>query len=230
MTRSPKMAGKRRAGTWIRVLFLFSTILAESFGLTAHGQSPSASGLATIGNELRAGNYANALKLAQSELANHPADSRLLTLQGIALSRLGRDTEALTAYNNALRSAPDYLAALEGAAGLEYRAQSDRAVPLLERILIQRPNDETSHAMLAMYAFKERDCAKAVAHFRQAGAALASQIPAMQQYGSCLVQLNRASEAVPVFRDLMYRQPADQHARYNLAVVQFTAEQYSEAI
>jgi tetratricopeptide (TPR) repeat protein len=67
-------------------------------------------------------------------------------------------------------------------------------------------------------------------HFRQGGAALALQIPAIQQFGSCLMQLNRASEAVPVFQDLMLRQPADEHARYNLAVVQFTAKDYSEAI
>ena len=214
----------------MRVLFLFFVVFVWSAAPAVPGQSSTGSGLATIQNELHAGNYSNALTLAQSELVKHPGDARLLALEGIALSRLGRDTEALTAYNNALKSAPDFLAALEGAAGLEYKAESSRAVPLLERILIQRPDDETSHSMLAMYAFRKRDCAKAVTHFRQAGAALASQNLAMQAYGSCLMQLNRAREAVPIFQGLLSNQPDDQRARYNLAVVQFTAKDYSETI
>jgi tetratricopeptide (TPR) repeat protein len=149
------MTRGRCTGSWMGALFLFCAVFVSSAVPIVSAQNTTASALATIGNELRAGNYSNALTLAKYELGNHPEDARLLTLEGIALSRLGRDKEALTAYNNALKNAPDYLAALEGAAGLEYKAQSDRAVPLLERILIQRPNDETSHAMLAMYSFKQ---------------------------------------------------------------------------
>ena len=91
---------------------------------------------------LRAGESARALELVESELQRSPKDATLLALKGIALSRLGRDKEALSAYNGALNISPDYLAALEGAAELEYKAGSSRAVPLLNRIVKLRPEDE----------------------------------------------------------------------------------------
>ena len=37
----------------------------------------------------------------------HPKNATLWTLKGIALSRLGRDKEALPAYNTALSISPD---------------------------------------------------------------------------------------------------------------------------
>jgi tetratricopeptide (TPR) repeat protein len=207
------------------------TVVLAALVLTAVAAAARQSdAVASIQENLRSGDVAGALEATQSELKQHPGDARLYTLQGIALSRLGRDTEALSAFESALNTSPDFLAALEGAAGLEYKVGSERAVPLLERILKQRPDDPTSHAMLATYAYKRNDCPTAVKHFQQSNVVLASQTSGMEEYGICLMQLQRVSEAEPVFQKISMRRSADAHARYNLAVVQFTAKKYPDAI
>ena len=164
------------------------------------------------------------------QLQQTPQDARLHTLEGIALASEGKDQEALVAYNKALAISPNFLAALEGAAQLEYKAGSDRAMPLLNRILKLRPDEPTTHAMLGSMAYKTHDCAGAIKHFRASGSVLASQPSAMELFGACLMEQGQAEEALPVFDHLLTLRPDDAHARYNLAVVQFTAKRNAEAI
>jgi len=186
--------------------------------------------LRAIETALRARDYPQALQLIGAQLQQTPQDARLHTLAGIAFVNQGKDQEALAAFNKALAISPNYLAALEGAAQLEYKAGSERAVPLLNRILKLRPDEPTTHAMLGSMAYKTHDCAGSVQHFRASGAVLASQPSAMELYGTCLVELGRAEEALPVFDRLLAARPGDAHARYNLAVVQFTAKRNADAI
>jgi tetratricopeptide (TPR) repeat protein len=115
------------------------------------------------------------LQLIRAQLEQSPRDARLWTLEGIAFSGAGSDKQAMVAYNRALSISPDFLAALEGAAGLEFKAESDRAIPLLNRISKLRPAEPTSHAMLGVLAYRKHDCATAVGHFRQARLVLPSQ-------------------------------------------------------
>src|SRR5437016_1741121 len=126
----------------LRNIFLAGMVLIA----TAAAQT-SASGTQAVQAALRAGDLAHALVLSTAQLKQTPRDPKLWTLQGIALTGLHKEKEALSAYNQALAIAPEYLPALEGAAQLEYQAESARAVPLLNRILKQQPDDPTSHAM-----------------------------------------------------------------------------------
>src|SRR5438477_948328 len=135
---------------WKSLTLCFS-LMACSFGQSA-GDS---SGTIAIETALRAHDFEQALQLAHSRLRELPNDAKLWTLEGIALSKLGRDKEALNAYDRALRISPKYVAALEGAAELEYKAESARARPLLEQLLKLRPDDPTTHAMLGVLAYKE---------------------------------------------------------------------------
>ncbi len=116
---------------------------------------------------LRAGDFAQAAERSRVALTKAPNDARLWTLNGLALARLGRRPEALKSFERALTIDPNYLAALEGAGQAHYEAGSRRAVPLLERILRQRPDDPTAHAMLAVLDYREGDCKGAVGAFRQ---------------------------------------------------------------
>jgi tetratricopeptide (TPR) repeat protein len=119
-----------RASRWLGVVLLF--LLVPTFPASAQSAS-NADVLRSIESALRAQNYGQAIELVQSQLPHAAKDYRLLTLQGIALSGLGKDRDALTAYHRALAISPDYLAALEGAAQLEYKAGNSRAVPLLHQ-------------------------------------------------------------------------------------------------
>ena len=183
-----------------------------------------------IESALREHDFRDALQLAQSAVQKSPQNPKLLFLEGMAFSGLGRQHDALNAYNRALAISPNYLPALEAAAQQEYQAQSKRAIPLLERIVQLQPANPTANAMLGVLNFREHDCASAVKHFRAASDLISSQPVALAQYGSCLMDLDKAEDAVPVFEKLLALQPEDPHARYNLAVVQLAAKNARGAI
>ena len=204
-------------------------MLGVAMMASAHGQTP-ADPASEITSAIRVHDYQRALKIAQTALERSPDDVRLLTLKAIALADLGRDREALAAYNKALQRAPDFLAALEGAAEIQYKSGDERAIPLLDHILKLQPDSATAHAMRAAMAWKKRDCKAAVLHFGLAGSAVSSQPQALEEYGACLVRLERPAEAVPVFRQLAELAPADRRVRYRLAAAQFLAKSYADAI
>ncbi|HEX3107237.1 MAG TPA: tetratricopeptide repeat protein, partial [Terriglobales bacterium] len=208
------------------LLFAFLICAVSAF---AQNATPAAS-TGLIESALREHDYQHALQLTQSAALQSPMNPKLWALQGIALSALGRKHEALIAYNRALAISPDYLPALEGAAELEYQAESKRALPLLERVVKLRPDDPTANAMLGVVKFKQHDCASAVEHFRASWQLTSSQPAALAQYGTCLMNLDKAEDAVPVFQRLLALQPDDSHSRYNLAVVQLAAHNPNGAV
>ena len=112
----------------------------------------------------------------------------------------------------------------------QYNAGSDRAVTLLNRILKSRPDDPTSHAMLAALSFKRHDCKAAVAHFRASSDLISSQRSALDQYGFCLVSLDRAKDAVPIYQRVLSSAMEDPQARLHLAAAQSLADQPQDAI
>jgi tetratricopeptide (TPR) repeat protein len=206
-------------------------LLIAALALPLCGQNPPGGNpMQAIQGALRSRDYAQALQLTTSELQRSPRDARLLTLQGFAFAGLGKDRQALAAYDKALAVSPDFLPALEGAAELEYQAGSPRAEGHLKRILRLRPDDPTTHAMLAALSYKQHDCAAAVEHFAQSAPVISSQPAALAEYGSCLMDLQRARDAVPVFQQIVTQFPGNPHARYDLAVAQMAAHQGKDAL
>src|SRR5437870_5468990 len=152
-----------------------------------------------ISSALRTRDYDTAVELTRSALKASPNDAQLWTLQGIAFSRKGDASNALAAFDHALNLSPDYVAALEGAAQLHYQAGSRAAVPLLHRLLQLRPDDPTSHAMLAVLEYRDGNCQSAVAHFEHAGELLSSELDALHAYGTCLVRMKHLDQAASIF-------------------------------
>jgi tetratricopeptide (TPR) repeat protein len=182
-----------------------------------------------ITSALRSGQFDQALQLLQPELQQSPANAQLWALDGIALSGKGDKKNALGAFRRALATSPDYLPALEGAAQIEYESGDKDAVSLLQHILQLRPNESTSHAMLAALAYRRGDCAAALPHFEQSGSRLDAQPGALQEYGSCLVRMKEFEKAIAVFgRALGSSEDAD--ARYRLASVQMMAQHPQDAL
>lgn len=205
---------------------LFMLVLAAC----ANAAQTSSDTANSIAAALRAKDYEQALQLARSSLQRSPNDAKVLTLEGLALSGLGKSREALAAYDTALRFSPDYLPALEGAAQIEYNSDSDRAIGLLKRILKIRPDDPTSHAMLAVVSYKDHDCKQAVEHFRASGQLIFSQRAALEQYGFCLVSLGQAKEAIPLYQAVISQEPDDGQACLHLAAAQYLADQPEDTI
>jgi len=179
---------------------------------------------------LRNHDYARALRLSETLISANPRDPRAWTLKGMALTSLGQTREGLKAFHQAFALDPNYVAALEAAAQIEYNAGRPEARGLLEKIVRLEPQDQTAHAMLGALAFKRKDCGTAITHFDKSPEAISNNHLALAEFGACLVRANRAGDAIQVFRRLEQVQPNDWHSRYNLGLVQFLAHQYTEAI
>jgi tetratricopeptide (TPR) repeat protein len=198
--------------------------LAVGVGATPAGQ------IEAITSALRAQEFDRAVELSRSALQASPNDAQLWTLQGIALSKKGDVRNALTAFQRALKLSPDYVPALQGAAQLQYQNGSREAVPLLTRLLRVRPDDPTTHAMLAVLAYREGKCAPAVSHFERAGTLLDTELDALHAYGTCLVRLKQLEQAIGVFQRTMALQPEDARERRLLAAIQLMAGKPHDAI
>lgn len=179
---------------------------------------------------LRAREFEQAVQLSRSALQKNPADSHLWTLQGIALANLHNNKEALAAFQKALKLSPDAVAALAGAAQIEYETNSAGAVPLLKRLLKLRPADPTAHAMLAVLQFRHGNCAGAIANFEAAGSLLDTQHDAQNAYGTCLVRLRRFDAATGVFEKALALNPDDPRQRQLLAAIQLMARHPQDAV
>jgi tetratricopeptide (TPR) repeat protein len=211
---------------FIRTALLTLCILAATCIIA---QTP-ANSVRSASSALRAGQFDKALDLLQDALKANPRSAQLWTLKGIALSGKGEKSSATEAFRRALNLSPDYLPALEGAAQIAYNSGSKDAQPLLEHILTLRPQDPTSHAMLAVLASRRGDCARAVPHFEQGGDLVDSQPEALQQYGACLVRLKQMDKAIAVFERTLALPNADPNARYRLASLQMMAQHAKDAI
>jgi tetratricopeptide (TPR) repeat protein len=179
---------------------------------------------------LRRRNFDQALQLTNAALGKTPANHRLWTLRGMALAGTNKPSSALMAYQHALKLAPTYLPALEGAAQVEYQLGSDDAKQLILRVLALRPADPTSHAMLAALAYKAKNCAEAVPHFQQASVLFEAQPELLTEFGSCLAMLDRYEEVIPLLQRVLTIDPSRQNSRYNLALAQWNANHIQDAL
>jgi tetratricopeptide (TPR) repeat protein len=199
--------------------------------LAAHlAAQPGSDVLASATGLIRAGRYSEAHELLNAASKQGPLDPRLMTLDGFALARMGRDRDALASYDEALRAAPEYLPALEGAAELRFESRSRNAAEMLHKIVALRPDEQTAHAMLATLAFEQRDCKTALAEFAKSEQLISTQPAALEQRGACLVQLHRPDEASGVFQQLTKVDPKNARAHYNVAFSELQAGRPSGAI
>ncbi len=207
-------------------LAIFALVTA---GMVAYAQ-PAPNSVAQISSALRDGHFEQAVQLADQGLAASPNDSQLWTLKGIALSAQKHTTQALDAYHHALKTSPNYLSALEGAAQIQYNAGDREAGALLRRITRLRPGDQTSHAMLGALAYKEGNCRDAVSEFGKSEQLIGAQPGALQEYGACLLRLKQPDKAIAIFQQLLSSHPDDPRARRGLATVQLAADKPKDAV
>jgi tetratricopeptide (TPR) repeat protein len=208
---------------------LFCLVIAMASLCLAQGQ-PAQNEISQISDALRSRNFTQALTLSQAALAKQPNDYRIWTLRGMATAGTGNLPLALSVYQHALKLAPTYLPALEGAAQSEFQMGHDAARPLLLKVLAQCPEDPTSHAMLGVLDYRSKNCSGAAAHFEKAASAIASQPTALTEYGSCLAVLNHDEEAASVFAQALALDPARREARFNLALAQWNAHHAEDAL
>ena len=183
-----------------------------------------------ISSALRAGEFDKAVDLSRSALQRSPNNVQLWVLQGIAYVRKGDSKEALTSFQHALKISPNNIAALAGAAEIEYQAGNRSAVPLLNQLVQLRPGDRTANAMLAVLEYRQGNCAAAVPHFEKAGQLLDTQLDALHAFATCLVKLKRFDEAATAFQRAVALRPDDPTERHLLASIQLMAHKPKDAL
>ena len=207
----------------------FYLLAACAYPCFAQPDSAS-SNVSAISAALQARNFTLAIELSKAALATQPDDYRVWTLRGMATAGTGNLPLALSAYQHALRLAPTYLPALEGAAQSEFQLGHDAARPFLLKVLAQRPDDPTSHAMLGVLEYRNKNCSGAVTHFQIAAPVIASQPEALTEYGICLTLQKRGRDAVPVFAQALAINPSKRDARYNLALSEWNVRDADDAL
>ncbi len=210
-----------------KILCLMTVFVSLSSLLAAQTERDR---IAAVTSALAAKDFDQALALLQPAIKESPQNAKLWTLQALALSGKGHPKEAILAYQKALKISPEFLPAVEGAAQLEYESGSQEAVPLLEHVLRLRPNDPTSHSMLAVLAYKKGACDQAAEHFAASGPLLDSQPIMREEYGECLLGLNQPDKAILVYQRALELSPEDNDARRQLAAAQLIAERPKEAL
>jgi tetratricopeptide (TPR) repeat protein len=210
-----------------RILALAGLLLAcRSSVFPEATQSPTE----PVTSALRARDYDKAVELSRAALETSPENAQLWTLQGIAFASKGDNKDALAAFQRALKISPNTIAALAGAAQIEYQANSTAAVPLLNHLLQLRPEEPTAHAMLAVMEYRRGNCAAAASHFAKAGELLDSQVDALHAYATCLVKLKRMDEAVTTFQRALALRPQDPREHLVLASIQLMAKRPQDAL
>lgn len=208
----------------------FRLILPWTFvaaALTARAQAPSVPRIAVL---LRSQQYNEALQDTNVLLRAQPQDCRLLSLRGMALNGLNRSGEALQSFRQALHACPNDLLPLEGAAQIEYGRHQPEAAELLSRILTIRPDDATSHAMLATLDRAKRNCRGALPHYEASRVLFQSHPELPQGYAYCLAATGDNEHAADEYRQLLLAHPDDETSRYNLAIVLWKLQQPKQAL
>jgi tetratricopeptide (TPR) repeat protein len=183
----------------------------------------------TVAHELQQNNNAQAVVIADRILTTRPSDCRVLTLRGIALSREGHVSDAQNSFERALEYCPDSLPALEGAAQIAYAQRSPSAAGLLHQILLQRPDDQTSHAMLGSLSFRHGDCVAAVEHFEQSLPLVLKSVEAQRELGFCLFSQGDHRKAEETFRRIAEQDPTEKNL-LQLAVVEWKSKDFDASL
>ena len=186
--------------------------------------------VAEIQSLVRSEKYDQALQLTKTQLHTKPTDVRLWTLEGIIYSLKGEKTDAVGAFDKALRLSPGYMPALKGEVQLLYESGDKRAIPQLNRILKVDPHDLTAQEMLAMLQKKQGDCQSANEHFAISFGQMGTHPETLEAYGYCLVQMKEFEKAVPVFQELSDLFPDRTYPKYDLAVVLIATNQNEAAL
>ncbi len=210
-----------RSAMWLSLLpGLLSPALAQS----------AQSDTNAIANALQGRRFDEAVRLCGQALKSNPESYKLWTLEGMAFARFNQPKEAEAAYGHALKLAPYYLPALEGAAELKYQQGDTHAIPLLKKILTVGGDNATTHGMLAVLEYKQKNCTAAVDDFRLSSSTASGNPTMLTEYGFCLAELKHYTDAAPIFQQALNLQPRVEAARFNLSLAQLLANDGESAL
>jgi tetratricopeptide (TPR) repeat protein len=117
---------------------------------------------------LKAGGYADAVKIYDSRLQNNPSDPIALAGKAQALQQEGQDDAAMAVWQRLLELNPRDVEALTNYLGLLQKQQPDEALEKLKELSAQYPENAGVAAQIAMASATLTDTPTALKNFRKA--------------------------------------------------------------
>ena len=167
--------------------------------------------------ELANGAPEAALRVAQSLVAQRPADAKALIRLGQAQAALARPTAAADSFRRALRSDPDSVEAQLGLARLELTQDADKALAILQPLAGRRSDDARVLTDLGIAYDLKGQPAAAQAVYRQALALHPDLVSAQVDLGLSLALSGHTAEAMTLLAPLAQAPEATARIRQDFA-------------
>jgi tetratricopeptide (TPR) repeat protein len=206
-----------------------SLLLVASF-LASPGLGQESDATHRAAAAISAHQYKDALQILDPLLKQHPRDTRLWTLRGLALDGLGQTKDSLASFDHALLIQPSFLPALEGASQTAYLHGDPAAMRYVRKLLAAAPANPVANAMAGALAYQSHDCAGSVKYFQQSGEAVYQSTNALAEFADCLVKSDRAADAAQALARGVELHPESIQLKYNLAVAELQDHKPTEAI
>jgi tetratricopeptide (TPR) repeat protein/O-antigen ligase len=171
--------------------------------------------------------FTTAMNEIQNQIKATPKDARIYVLGGSFLNNIGQYTEAVTLLEKAHELSPRKQSVTFELATdyLNLGTQKDKAVTLLKEAYDSAPEylqAKMAYATALVMVGKESD---ARAEFKNDPAVFNTE-----QMAQAFVSLKQYSKAIAIYKELIKANPTDVNTRAQLAQIQYTAGQISEAV
>jgi tetratricopeptide (TPR) repeat protein len=175
--------------------------------------------------------WAEALDHIQNLRKQYPGNPKVGNLEGLALLGSGDSNRAAMAFQQVLVTRPDFLPALKNLAVLEWQTKKPLAVQHTEQALKIEPKDPVLNSYAALTDLKGKNVAAANQHLELAGNAISSMPPEIEMRLAYLLGTNGLyAQAARVYQDIAARGGRSSTLTYNLALAQYLAGNYENAI
>ncbi len=144
-----------------------------------------------------------AIRTLERLAAESPRNLRVLNLLGIALTGAGRAEDATRRFRQALEIDPRFTPALKNLAVNEFTlGRHADAQKHFDEVLKQAADDDIAHVHLGEIQFERKAYRAALTHYEKSRARVAQNPRWVLHYATCLLELNRTTDAVAVLDQL----------------------------
>ena len=154
-----------------------------------------------------------ALKALRDWLKERPNDVPVQMQLAGAYVDMGRDSDAIAAYSQVIRLAPNHVPALNNLAWLNRDKAPQKAVEYAQKAFQLAPKDPYVLDTLGMLTLRNGDVNRASSLLRDAAARAPKDAQIQLHYGSVLLQQNRAAEAKKVLGAVIKLAPGSPTAK-----------------
>ncbi len=204
--------------------------LASRLGMAAAGHADGQTGIRRVLDLFGQQRFSEIETYAQGYLARHPGEGFVWKVLGVACKRLGKDTEALVALQQAARLLPDDFEAHYNLGNAYYEAERfDEAEGCFRRALALNSDHAESRNNLGQTLVELGRYDQVPDLFRSALELKPDLLAARNNFGNLLLARREYGEAEAHYRQAVALDPNNAEAQCNLGVALYEQNRFDEA-